>query len=148
MYGLPTNIVSDCDHTFNSHFWREVFKKLDSRLLHLSTINNLEVISINFLKICYKHMLGKVQSNWEDYLPILEFAYNTAKHVTTRFSPFILMYAIQPRSPIMVGLVNKKLCQVKDFLQDCIGMLQIACQKFSLAQDCYKKYADAHQRQR
>lgn len=33
LYGLlPTDIVSDRDRKFNSHFWREVFKKLDTTL--------------------------------------------------------------------------------------------------------------------
>ena len=35
--------------------------------------------------------VSKHQSNWEDYLPILEFAYNSAKHATIGFSPFMLM---------------------------------------------------------
>ena len=70
--------------------------------------------------------ISKKQTNWEDYLPILEFAYNSAKHVTTRFSPFMLMYGYQPRSLVMVGLATKKLQQVKDFLQDHFDMLQVA----------------------
>ena len=33
LYGLPiANIVFDRDRKFNSHFWREVFKKLDINL--------------------------------------------------------------------------------------------------------------------
>lgn len=30
----------------------------------------------------------KWQTNWEQYLPILEFAYNSVKHLTMGFSPF------------------------------------------------------------
>ena len=32
LYGLPTDIVFDRDRKFNSHFWREVFKNLDTTL--------------------------------------------------------------------------------------------------------------------
>ena len=32
LYDLPADIVSDRDRKFDSHFWREVFKKLDSTL--------------------------------------------------------------------------------------------------------------------
>ena len=32
LYGLPANIVSDCDTKFNSHFWRALFRTLDSQL--------------------------------------------------------------------------------------------------------------------
>ena len=32
LYGLPVDIVSDRDRKFNSHFWREIFKRLDTKL--------------------------------------------------------------------------------------------------------------------
>ena len=72
--------------------------------------------------------VSKRQSNWEDYLPILEFAYNSAKHVTTGFSPFMLMYGFQPRSLVTLGLANEKIHQVKDSLQDHMDMLRVARQ--------------------
>ena len=65
----------------------------------------------------------KKQTNWEDYLPVLEFSYNSDKHVTIGFSPFMLMYGFQPRSPVTVGLANEKIQQVKDFLEDHQEML-------------------------
>ncbi|WP_208972711.1 hypothetical protein, partial [Escherichia coli] len=70
--------------------------------------------------------VSKRQSNWEDYLPILEFAYNSAKHVSTGFSPFMLMYGFQPRTPVTVGLAKEKIHAVKDFLQDHMDMLRMA----------------------
>ena len=39
LYGLPSNIVSDRDQKFNSHFWRAVFKRLDT-MLNLSTTDH------------------------------------------------------------------------------------------------------------
>ena len=79
----------------------------------------------------------KKQTNWEDYLPILEFAYNSAKHVTTGFSPFMLLYGFQPRSPVTMGLANEKIQQVKDFLEDHQEMLRWARQNVRQAQDRY-----------
>ena len=74
--------------------------------------------------------VSKKQSDWESYLPIIDFAYNSAKHVSTGFSPFMLMYGFQPRSPVSVGLANEKIHQVKDFLQDHMDMLHVARQNF------------------
>ena len=41
LYGLPSNIVSDHDRKFNSHFWRAVFKRLGTHL-NLSTADHPE----------------------------------------------------------------------------------------------------------
>ena len=83
--------------------------------------------------------VSKKQSNWESYFPIIEFAYNSAKHVSTGFSPFMLMYGFQPHSPVSVGLANEKISKVKDFLQDHMDMLHIArlnvCQVQDLLQE-------------
>ena len=38
--------------------------------------------------------------NWDDVLPFITYAYNTAKHETTDFSQFYLLYARLPRSPL------------------------------------------------
>ena len=150
LYGLPSNIVSDCNQKFNSHFWRAIFKRLDT-MLNLSTADHPQTDGqterVNqVLEDMLRAYVSKCQSNWEDYLPILEFAYNSAKHATIGFSPFMLMYGYQPRSPVSVGLANEKIQQVKDFLQDHFDMLKVACQNVRQAQDRYKHYADKHRR--
>ena len=132
IYGLPSNIVSDRDRKFNSHFWRAIFQRLGTQL-NLSTADHLETNGqtkrVNqVLEDMLRAYVSKKQTNWEDYLPILEFAYNSAKHVSTNFSPFMLMYGFQPRSPITVGLTTEKIQHVKDFLQDHMDMLKIARQ--------------------
>ena len=53
--------------------------------------------------------VSKWQSNWEDSLPNLEFAYNRAMHVTIMFSLLMVLCGFQPRSPVTVGLANKKI---------------------------------------
>ena len=39
LYDLPANIISDCNRKYDSHFWRVVFKRLDT-MLNLSTANH------------------------------------------------------------------------------------------------------------
>ena len=86
LYGLPTNIVSDHNTKFNIHFWRAVFHRLDTQL-NMSTVDHPETDGqTECVNQVFEDMLRayvtKKQTNWEDYLPILEFAYNSAKHVT------------------------------------------------------------------
>ena len=37
LYGLPAGIISDRDSKFNNHFWRAVFKRLETTLSQLPT---------------------------------------------------------------------------------------------------------------
>lgn len=126
LYGLPTDIVFDRDRKFDSQFWREVFKKLDTTL-SMSTVDHPQsdgqTKRVNqVLEDMLCAYVSKKQSNWEEYLPHLEFTYNSSKHSATGFSPFMLMYGFQPRSPI-VGLEKEKLQSVKEFLEDMQDML-------------------------
>ena len=96
VYGLLADIVSDRDKKFNSHFWREVFKNLDTTL-SMSTADHPqsdgETERVNqVLKDMLREYVTKKQSNWKEYLPHLEFAYNSSKHSATGFNPFMLMY--------------------------------------------------------
>ena len=96
LYGLPTDIVLDRDRKFDSHFWREVFKNLDTTL-SMSTADHPQsdgqTKRVNqVLKDMLCAYVSKKQSNWEEYLPHLEFSYNSSKHSATGFSPIMLMY--------------------------------------------------------
>ena len=39
------------------------------------------------------------QDDWDEFLPNLVFAYNSARHATTKFSPFYLMFGREPKIP-------------------------------------------------
>jgi Chromo (CHRromatin Organisation MOdifier) domain len=44
------------------------------------------------------------QDDWDDYLDMLEFGFNSAVQASTKASPFELLYGYQPRLPIDVAL--------------------------------------------
>ena len=101
LYGLPNNTISGHNCKFNSHFWRDVFQRLGTQLNlstadHPKTDDQIERVN-QVLEEMLRAYVSNEQTNWEDYLPILEFAYNSAKHVSTKFSPFMLIYGFQPR---------------------------------------------------
>ena len=56
------------------------------------------------------------------------------------------MYGFQPRSPVLVGLENEKIHQVKDFLQDHMDILRVAWLYVCQAQDRYKNFVDQKRR--
>ena len=67
--------------------------------------------------------VAKTPSKWEQYLPILEFAYNSSKHTTTGYSPFMLMYSFQPHALVDITIHRDTLESTRNFLQDMIQVL-------------------------
>jgi hypothetical protein len=50
--------------------------------------------------------VNHMQTDWVDWLPIAEFAYNNCKHSVTSFSPFFLEYGHHPFIPMAPGKVR------------------------------------------
>ena len=46
-------------------------------------------------------------TSWEEHLPDVNSAYNTAAHRITGFSPAFLLYGVQPRTPLEALLPNQ-----------------------------------------
>ena len=44
--------------------------------------------------------IQKNLKNWEDWLSFIEFAYNHNVHSTTEFSPFEIVYGLNPLTPM------------------------------------------------
>jgi hypothetical protein len=77
-HGLPTEIISDLDPIFMSHFWKGLFSILRVRLCpssayHPETYGQTEVVNrkIEEMLRCY---VNEHQSDWDTYLIDLEVA--------------------------------------------------------------------------
>ncbi|KAJ7522804.1 hypothetical protein O6H91_18G027300 [Diphasiastrum complanatum] len=90
--------------------------------------------------------VSKKQTYWEEYLSILKFAYNSTKHSATGYSPFMLMYGFQPRSPTVVGFKQEKVEAARNFLEDLNQMIEHAKRSIRQSQDRARHYADPHRR--
>ena len=148
LYGLPADIVSDRDSKFTSEFWQLVFHKLETTLSlsssdHPQSDGQTERVN-QILEDMLRAYVSRKQSAWEDYLPMVEFAYNSAKHSSTGYSPFMLMYGFQPRSPVTVGYQGLTHEAARNFLQDMQETLQFARQSITSAQDRDRFYANRH----
>ena len=55
------------------------------------------------------------QSDWDIYLPLLEFSYNNRPHWGTGLSPFEVNYGMSPSAPTTIG-TSQKCPSAVDFL--------------------------------
>jgi len=96
LHGMPHSIVFDHDPTFTSIFWQELFK-LQGTQLHLSTTyhpqtdGQTEVVN-KCLEKYLRCFSSEKKNQWAQWLPLVEWWYNTSYHTTTRMNPFDAVY--------------------------------------------------------
>lgn len=106
-HGLPDVIVSDRGTTLVSRFWTAVLRLLNvspapSTAFHPQTDGQVE--RVNALVEDYlRHFVAHDQSDWADWLPIAEFAYNNSPSASTGFSPFFVYTGCHPRFNSLVA---------------------------------------------
>lgn len=91
-HGMPKSIVSDKDPRMTSLFWKGLFENMGTTLKFSSTFHpqidgqseQANSTALDLLK-CYVH---DHKSQWEQYLPLVEFAYNNTVHTATGKAPF------------------------------------------------------------
>jgi len=104
-HGLPSELVSDRDPRFTSHFWRAVFDKLGTKLAmstaaHPETDGQTERVNrvlgdiLRSYATSFKH--------WSEFLPLVEFALNNSVHASTGFTPFFLNNGRHPTLPTSI----------------------------------------------
>ncbi|GJP35868.1 hypothetical protein CLOM_g20413, partial [Closterium sp. NIES-68] len=109
LHGIPSAIISDRGPRFTSNFWTKTWQQYGSRL-HLSTVyhpqsdGQTERTNQMMEKLIRTACTDPAQ--WEDALPLIEFAYNNAPSATTTQSPFFLNYGIDPTTPLSPLIEN------------------------------------------
>jgi hypothetical protein len=102
LHGMPNSIVSDRDPTFTNNFWQELFK-LQGTQLHLSTAyhpqmdGQTEVVN-KCLETYLRCFASERKNQWAQWLPLVEWWYNTSYHTTTHMTPFEAVYGQNPPS--------------------------------------------------
>lgn len=153
LHGLPTSIVSDRDTRFISHFWRSLWKMVNTKLdfssaYHPQTDGQTEVVnrSLGNLLRC---LVGDHPKGWDQKLSQAEFAHNHAVNRSTGFSPFQVVYSAQPRGPLdLVPIPNPEKTHGKaaDFVKGLLDIHNTVRDNLSAANARYKARADQRRR--
>lgn len=108
LYGLPKYILTDRGGNFESTLFKQVgeilgWQHLRTAPYHPQANGKCERINRTLL-----NMLNKTTNNrphdWDVVLPWVVYAYNTADHSVTGFSPYFLLFGRSPRLPIDLTL--------------------------------------------
>jgi hypothetical protein len=96
LHGMPHSIVYDRDPTFTSNFWQELFK-IQGTKLHLSktyhpqTDDQTKVVN-KCLETYLRCFSLENKNQWDQWLPLVEWWYNTKYHTATCMTPFEVVY--------------------------------------------------------
>ncbi|KAD5961899.1 hypothetical protein E3N88_13372 [Mikania micrantha] len=150
LHGTPVSIISDRDPRFTSHFWKGLQSAWGTRLRFSTafhpqtdgqserTIQTLE----DMLRACALEWTG----NWDEYLCLVEFAYNNSWQASIGMAPFELLYGRKCRAPICWDEVGEKTIEGPELVQITNEKVAIARERLKEAQSRQKSYADKHRR--
>jgi transposase InsO family protein len=96
LHEIPKEIVSDRGTKFTSNFWRGLFKGIGTNLNFSKTYyprSNGKIERVNqVIKYMLRIYVMDKPSKWEDYLHLVEFAYNNGYQYSLKMSPFESLY--------------------------------------------------------
>jgi hypothetical protein len=107
-YGLPVSIVSDQDPRFDADLWKGLWS-IAGTTLHTEAAKHPQTDgqserTIQTIKQILRMYLNRSGSNWREWLPLVEFWYNSAIHESTGKSPFEIVQGRNPRNPVNAAL--------------------------------------------
>ena len=161
-HGCQTDFVSDRDVRFTSKFWQEVFHRIGTRVnlstaFHPQTDGQTERVN-RTVEEFLRHFINPKMDNWDELLPLCEFAINNSKHESTKFTPFYLNSGQHPLNPLTIVRPgdrrsrlsgrrgNSRLPAVEAFVKNISEAVHQAKVNLKQAQDRQKAYADTHRK--
>ena len=98
--GWPRVVVSDRDPKFMSAFWQRLMQLMRTRLntstaYHPQTDGQAERMN-RLVGEVLRHFVCADQTDWDELLPMVEFAINSSPNRSTGFTPFYLNYGRPP----------------------------------------------------
>jgi hypothetical protein len=158
-YGLPAVIISDRDPRFTGHFWRELWRLLDTSLAmstagHPQTDGKAENRQ-RTANTMLRAFVDFDQTDWDLKLRNAVFAINHTRSASTGMTPFEVMLGRHARLPLDAALEPLRRDQpaagrapaVEEFLGKHRELWAHAKARLESAQADQKKFADRHRRE-
>nr|GFB60936.1 putative reverse transcriptase domain-containing protein [Tanacetum cinerariifolium] len=150
LHGTPLTIVSDRDPRFASRFWKGLQKAWGTRLkfstaFHPQTDGQSER-TIQTLEDMLRSCALEWTCNWDDYICLVEFAYNNSWHASTKCASFEMLYGRKCRAPICWDQVGERVIKGPEMVEVTNAKVAVPKEKLKEARTRQKSYADKHRR--
>ncbi|MCO5610361.1 hypothetical protein L7F22_064597 [Adiantum nelumboides] len=121
LHGMPETIVSDGDPRFTSLFWKAIWENIGTRLqfsssFHLQTDGQSEIANSVVLDLLKSYILVDQKTQWEKYLPLVEFVYNNTIHSSTGKAPFEIIEGAAKAPPFLS--TKDKIFEADEYTRD------------------------------
>ena len=113
LHGIPRDVITDRGSLFTSDLWKKTTEKLGierrlSTAFHPQTDGQTERtngILDQYLRVYVNYQ----QDNWNELLPMAEFAYNNSYQETIKTTPFYANYGINPEHQLITHMMTEKI---------------------------------------
>ena len=113
VHGLPKTLVSDRDPKFTAAFFAQLLRIMNVKqsmgTAYQHDYNGAAERLNRTIEVMLRHVIGDYPDrDFDEYLPLIQWAYNSAKHSSTGMSPYYAMWGYEPRHPLeMDGVVRQ-----------------------------------------
>ncbi|WMV07964.1 hypothetical protein MTR67_001349 [Solanum verrucosum] len=150
LHGVPVSIISDRGAPFTTQFWKSFQKGLGSKV-NLSTVFHHQTDgqaerTIQTLEDMLRACVIDFKGNWDDHLPLIEFAYNNSYHSSIQMAPYEALYGRRCRSPIGWFEVGEAQLIGLDLVHQAMEKVKVIQERLKTAQSRQKSYTDVRRR--
>nr|GFC26245.1 putative nucleotidyltransferase, ribonuclease H [Tanacetum cinerariifolium] len=134
LHGTPASIVSDRDPCFTSRFWKGLQSAWGTRLKFSTTFHpetdgqTIQTLE-DMLRSCTLEWMG----NWDEYLCLVEFAYNNSWHASIKAAPYDILYGRKCRAPICWNEVGERVIEGPELIEVTNEKVAVAKEKLKEA---------------
>lgn len=111
-YGFPLDIISDRGVQWNNEFFRALCQragvKLNLSSSHHPQTNGLVERTNEVVEAALRHYVSAEMDDWDEMLPLIEFALNSSYHDSIQSTPFRMNRLTLPANPFDVLLAKSQ----------------------------------------
>ncbi|WMV14120.1 hypothetical protein MTR67_007505 [Solanum verrucosum] len=150
LHSVPDSIITDRGAQFSTQFWKSFQEGLGSKvnltIFHTQT-DGQEKHTIQTLEAMLRDCVIDFKGNWDDHLPLIEFAYNNSYHSSIQMASYEALYGRRCRSPIGWFEVGEAGLIGPDLVHQTMEKVKVIQESLKTVQSRQKSYNDIRRRE-